>query len=715
MRRSVFSPSWHQVAELRPRLLPHARIHSHTYRGQNWFVLQDPASARHHRLTPAAYAFVRGMDGRRTVQALWDEACRCSGDHIPAQEEIVELLMQLHAQDLLYCDITPDAAELFERYRKHRSKKWKQWLLNPMSLRVPLLDPDAFLTRTVHRFSWAFGAWGALLWFVAVVPAFILAGQHWSELTENLSDRVMSAQNLLLLALVFPVVKALHELGHGFAAKAYGAAVNEMGIMFLVFAPVPYVDASATSAFRFKRQRAVVGAAGMLVEVLLAALAVYVWVLVEPGLVRSLAYNVMLIAGISTVIVNGNPLLRYDGYYILADLIEMPNLAQRGQRYYTYLCDRYLFGARDIEPPAETPAEKRWLLAYTPTSWLYRMFIMISIILFVAGEFFIVGVLLALWSATTLLIVPLWKAGKHVFTSPGLHRQRGRAIKMSLGFVAGVAFLVAVVPVPLRTDAEGVVWLPDQAILRAGNAGFFQRWLVEPGTYVQADTPVLVMDEPLLEAQLAAARARVAEAEVRYRAAQFTEPARAEIARQQLEHEQQVLARAEERHTRFIVRSAASGVLTVAVPQDMEDQYFKQGDVLGYVLEHRALIARVVVPQEDIDLVRTHLRSVELRFADAIPETYPVTILREVPGGVDKLPTAALSHVGGGRIAVDPQDPDGLKTLERHFLFDLNLPGGTSPSAFGGRVYARFDHIPEPLASQWYRYLRQLFLSRFHV
>ena len=105
------------------------------------------------------------------------------------------------------------------------------------------------------------------------------------------------------------MLKALHELGHGYAVKAFGGAVHELGVMFLVFAPVPYVDASAASEFRSKWRRALVGAAGMIVEVFIAALALYVWLAVEEGFVRALAYNVMLIAGISTVLFNGNPLL----------------------------------------------------------------------------------------------------------------------------------------------------------------------------------------------------------------------------------------------------------------------------------------------------------------------------------------------------------------------------------------------------------------------
>lgn len=715
MGRSVFSQSWHSAAPLRPRLLPHARIFPHTYRGRQWFVLQDTTGGRYHRLSPGAHALVSGMDGQRTVQQLWDEASLAGGDQIPTQDEVVELLMQLHSSDLLHCDVTPDAAELFERYAKKRRQKWQQWLTNPMSLRIPLINPDRFLARWAPRLAWALDWRGAALWLAVVLPALMLAGLHWEALTGNLSDRVLATGNLVILLLVFPFVKALHELGHGFATRVWGGTVPEMGLMFLVFAPSPYVDASASSTFRSKRRRAVVGAAGMLVELFVAALAMYVWVMVEPGAVRAVAFNVMLIAGVSTVMVNGNPLLRYDGYYILSDLIEMPNLGQRGTKYLTYLSDRYLFGARDLQPSDESPSEKRWLAGYTVLSWFYKLFVTVSIIIFVANAYFIFGVLLALWSAFGLVIMPLWKAGKHLVESPTLHQRRERAIKLTAGALALLVLLLGVVPAPLRTTAEGVVWLPEQAILRAGADGYFARWLAEPGSAVRVGAPLMQLEDRQLVAELAVAQAKVAEAEARYQVVQFSEPVQAGLARKQLEHEHSALRRIAERHARLTVLSRTDGVLTVPNGPDLPGQYFKQGDLLGYTLDRKSLVARVAVAQENIGLMRRGVAGAQLRFADAIGRTYPVRVLREVPGALGELPTAALGPSGGGVIAVDPNDSKGLKTLERVFYLDLELPPDAIPSAFGGRVFVRFEHPAEPVLSQWYRRVRQLFLSQFRV
>jgi len=715
MSRSLFSPFWHSVADLKPRLIPQASIHRHVYRNEVWYVVQDQSGGKYHRLSQSAHAIVAAMDGSRTVEAIWEQANAKSEEDACTQNDMVELLVQLHAADLLQSDATPDSAVLFERYKKKRRDTLKQWLLNPLSLKIPLLNPEPLLTRWAPPFYWCFSKLGLVLWLAIVCPAMLLAGQNWRVLTNGLSDHVLSSSNLLVMAFVFPIVKLLHELGHGIATKAWGGKVNEMGLMFLVFAPVPYVDASSSSAFPSKYQRAVVAAAGMMTELLLASLAMYVWLLTEPGIVRAVAFNTMFIAGVSTLVVNGNPLLRYDGYYICSDLIEIPNLAQRGQRYCAYLWDRYVFGVRDLESPHDSIQEKRWLALYTPLAWCYRVFVSISIILFIANEFFIFGVVLALWSLFTLVVMPLWKAYKHVTQSPALQRRRTQAFRISLGLAGGCVLFAVAFPLPLSTRADGVIWLPDQAILHAGGNGFFQRWLVQPGTKVKKGTPLYVLEDRILAADLEVSRAKVDEALANFRAEQFNDPVKAAITARQLEQEKEILGRKEEQAAKLIGYAEADGTLVAAKPQDMPGQHYKKGDLIGYVLENNQLIARVAVSQHDIDLVRTRFKTADMRLAERLQETYVIRMARQMPGGVDQLPTSALSLSGGGRIPTLPNDSEGLKTIERVFLIDFLLPSEATSAAFGERVHVRFNHGYEPLAMQALRRLRQLFLSRFGV
>ena len=333
MSQEFRSSNWYRVAEVRPRLAPQVTVQRQVFRGVAWYVLFDPVNQRTLRLTPQAWHVVARMDGQRTVQALWDDAVRVLGRDAPPQQDLIQLLAQLHEADALLSDALPDLDDLLRRRDRQRRERWQRNLLNPLSIRLRLWDPDAFLARTLPLVRWVFGPWGLLLWLVLCVPALVLAGVHWDALSHDGGSRLLSAGNLLTLVLVYPLVKALHELGHAWAAKAGGAEVHDMGLMFLVFAPVPYVDATASGAFRSKWRRALVGAAGMLVELFLAALAVMLWVLAEPGFVRSVAYNVIFVAGLSTLVFNGNPLLRFDGYYVFMDWLEIPNLGTRANRY----------------------------------------------------------------------------------------------------------------------------------------------------------------------------------------------------------------------------------------------------------------------------------------------------------------------------------------------------------------------------------------------
>ncbi len=362
--KSLLSPSWYRVAGLRLRLRAHARFHRTLYRGQLWYVLQDRTSGRFHRLSPAAHLLVALLDGQRTLEDAWGMACERLGEDALTQEEVIRLLGQLHAADVLFGDVPPDIDELADRGQRQRRRRVTMSLLNPLAVRVPLLDPDRFLDATAGISRLVFSAFGAVVFLATLIYAGLLAAQNWRPLTENIADNVLAADSLLLLLVTYPIVKALHELGHAYAVKRWGGEVHEMGVMLLVLIPVPYVDASDSMSFPEKGRRALVGAAGILVELFLASVAMIVWVNAEPGLWRAFAFNVMLIGGVSTVLFNGNPLLRFDGYYVLSDLIEIPNLANRANQYIGYLVQRYAFGVTGLDSPATTRGEAPWLFGY---------------------------------------------------------------------------------------------------------------------------------------------------------------------------------------------------------------------------------------------------------------------------------------------------------------------------------------------------------------
>ncbi|MES2098685.1 MAG: hypothetical protein V4569_02605 [Pseudomonadota bacterium] len=715
MGSDFYSSSWYRVAALAPRLSPKASISRHRYRGEAWYVLSDTTANRVHRFTPQTYFLLGQMDGRRTLDQIWNTALERLGDDAPTQDELIQLLGQLHAADVIECDVPPDSVELFERFNRTSSqRRWMQ-LRNPLFLRLPLWDPDRFLEATLPSIGRLFGWPGLLLWAVLVFPALLLVGVHWSALTENLSDRVLATGNLVLLWSVFPVVKLLHELGHAWATKARGGEVHEMGIMFMVFMPIPYVDSTAANGLRSKWARAGIGAAGMLVETALAAVAMFAWVQLEPGLLRAVCFNVLLIAGMSTVVFNINPLLRYDGYYILADLIEMPNLATRSQRWLVEQVDRLLFRTPSPRPMRTVPGEAVWLALYAPLSAVYRLVVMVSIALFVATKFFIIGVALALWAVAQSVVWPIAKGLWHVAGSDALRRQRGPAVAATLVLAGVAALLLFVVPAPYLVVNEGVVWLPDDAQVRARSAGFVERVAMTTGQGTSTGDVVLRARDPALAAQAEAQAARLDELDARLKSQWFTDRVQAEITRQALTAEQAAMDRLDSEREGLIVRTRAAGTLILPRAVDLPGRHLRKGELIGWVgaPEHR--LVRVVVGQADIESMRGRLRSVTVRLAPDSARVLAAHLVREVPAARDELPSKALAVEGGGVHAVDPRDPNGLKTLERVFQFDVALDEAPVAAPLGARAWVRFAFEPEPLGHQLWRRVRQAFLSRFDL
>lgn len=718
MGEALLSSSWYRVASVKPRLRGHVQLHRMLYRGTLWYLLQDPVSSKVHRFTPAARFVIAAMDGVRTVQQLWELTNRQLGEDAPSQDEVIRLLGQLHAADLLQSDAMPDASELFERGETQSRSTRRRSYLNPMAIRVHLWDPDRLLNAVRPMIDLLWSRWGGLLWLIVVVPALLLLPSQWAALTGNFSDRIFAVDNLLLLWLVFPLTKALHEFGHAAAVKRGGGEVHDLGIVMLLMIPIPYVEASASTVFKSKFYRAVVGASGMAVELFIAALAFYVWMMVEPSPFRAALFNVMTVAGVSTLVFNGNPLLRYDAYYILSDLIEIPNLASRSTRYWGYLIERYAFGVSGAQTAEDRPTEKAWLLVYGVLSIVYRVFVTIAIALFIGSGFFFLGVLLALWAVATMAVVPLVKAFKHIAGSARLRPHRVRVWSVVSGFVLALVLLLFVVPAPFRTVAEGVAWLPQTSQVRSGHEGFLESLVARPGTRVEKGDLLARLKDPALEASLQVSMAKVAELEATYAAALVADRAQAALALDQLVVERAALETSRSQVDKLSVRAPTAGVFLVPKPQDMPGRFFRQGDLLGHVIDQPELVARVVVGQESVDAVRSATTRVQVRLAHDPGVSLAGRLEREVPSGDAYLPSRVLSVEGGGQLATDPRDAQGSRTLERTFQFDVAVDLGSAESAavfFGGRVHALFVHPAEPLAQQWYRDIRRLFLSYFHV
>ncbi|MEE9308612.1 MAG: PqqD family peptide modification chaperone, partial [Spirochaetia bacterium] len=427
----IFHESWYRIANEHICLRASVQIRRQRFRGSLWYVLYDPFNNEFFRLRPSAYRFVARLNLNQTVEEVWKEVMSQHPDDAPGQEDVIQLLAQLYHANLLHYDLPADSAKLFERYRERKQKIRRATLMSIMFFRIPLFDPDNLLKRLLPLARVVMSPFGVALWIGVVAGAIKALIDNWAQVGVQ-TQAILAPTNLPLLYLALILIKTLHEFGHAFAVRRFGGEVHTMGIMFLIFNPLPYMDATAAWAFRSKWKRVFVGAAGIITEVFVAACAVFIWANTGPGVINALAYNMMFIASVSTVLFNINPLLRFDGYYILSDLLDIPNLHAQSSQHLRHLVERYAFGYKKSQSPAVNFSEGFWLTFFGILSGLYKLVVFTTILLFVADRFLLLGILMAVVCAVTWIMAPLIRLVQYLASSPRLERTRLRAILVCL-------------------------------------------------------------------------------------------------------------------------------------------------------------------------------------------------------------------------------------------------------------------------------------------
>lgn len=709
---ALFSPSWHRVAPLRPRLRRHARILRQTYTDGTWFLLQDDATGHFHRFTPEAWEVIGRLDGRFTVQQLWEAASARLGDAMPTQAQLVALLGQLQQADLVQVGSTADFARQTDRARRDRARKTRQRLMTPLSIYIPLLDPERFLTRTEWLVRWMFTPLGFVLWLAIIAASAVPLAMHAGQMFGSFADQAFTLQNLALMALIYPVVKVLHELGHAYAVKRWGGEVHEFGVMLMVLYPVPYLDASAAAGFRSRWQRAAVGAAGMMVEVLLAAAAVWVWVMAEPGALRAMAANVILLAGLSALIFNGNPLLRLDAYYILSDITRVPNLAQRGNAQIGHWLSR-LCGAKDLTPPSTTGGEATFLGLYALLSFGYRLLVIGVVVALIAREQLLLGALIGLWAAIAAFIWPAMKTIAKPHTDARLRPVRWR---IHAAWTSAAALLLAalfLLPVPYAKRAQAIVWPPEDAMVRAVTPGFVNEMASPPGSAVTPGAPLLRLADPEVDQRVATLEAALRRAEREYQAT-LTDRSQAVALLETLGFIRSQLDRARQAQAELVVTANATGRFVPADPERVLGLWKKRGDLLGHVADPARFTLLALVREDDIALVRDRLQRIELRFVSPPHDVQQAALLRLVPAASQTLPSPVLSLAGGGPFAPDPTARDGATAFETLVRLELSVPD-LAARRIEERAHVLFVLEPEPLGIRWWRWIRRAFQRQFGV
>jgi putative peptide zinc metalloprotease protein len=538
---------------------------------------------------------------------------------------------------------------------------------------------------------------------------------------EALQNSANPANWLLYLA-VFWAIKFIHECGHAFMCRRFGGEVHEMGIMFLVFVPTPYVDASTAWAFPSRWARMAVGAGGMIIEVFVAALLCFVWVNTTPGVrvaglpLHELTSYVIFIASITTVMFNANPLLRYDGYYMLSDYLEIPNLQMKSREYLMGLIKRHIWRLK-LQQPLPPPWQRVELFFYGIASTIYRVFVGIVIILTVAFTIPVLGMLMAIGGVITWVIVPIVKLFKYLLIEPELHRKRGRAW-LTVGVLGSLAFLLlGLIRWHVYIYADGVVEPERHEVVHVKTPGFVSQIVAHPGQHVNKGDVILVCQDDELEARIKQQRAQIERSEIARLKASVTDQAQRNIISKQIEALKDQLADLQRQKDEMTIRAGIEGNLVAPKLHEMMGKYLQRGEEIAQVATIDRLEIRAIVEQGDAQLAsEKHLATQEYPTEVRLVGRPGVVLQAEsallTPSALKTLRNPQLTAVGGGTVAVDPRDPRGTTPQTPQFELRCTLANPESLYQSGQRAFLRIRIDEKPLAWQWTRKFMQLIQTR---
>jgi putative peptide zinc metalloprotease protein len=714
----TYSDAWHRVAGVRACLRSSVRAHRQTFRGQNWVVLRDSLSSDFFRVTADAYAFVSRLGTDRTIDEVWNELMEAEPEVALTQEEVVQLLGQLHLSNLLQFDRGAAAASLFERYRERRGREIKALILGFLAIKVPLIDPDRALDRSMPLIRLIFGPVGALCYLVLLVLG-VKALMDESHRLFDQSAGLLAPGNLGLLYVGLVLAKLVHEFGHAAACKRYGGEVHKMGVMLLLFAPLPYMDATASWGFRSRFHRMLVGASGVLAEFAVAAVAALVWANSAPGVINSLAYNVIFVASVSTLLFNLNPLMRFDGYHMLVDGLDVPNLFQRSREQLKYLGERFALGVKNAEPAARTRKEAWLLPTYGVVSLVYWLMLMSTIIFFIAEQYLEVGIALAWIVFFTAIVLPLLKFAKYLVSSPRLQHQRLRAVT-STAVIGGLAFaLLAGVPMPERVRVKGVLQASDFRELYSESGGTLVQVLVRPGSWVKAGQPLARLDNPELDHEIRAARRQREQLLAQELQAVTMAVANLQPLVRQRQAVEEKIAQLLQQQKQLVVLAPIEGIWSASELEASRGQWIGRGASLGTVVDDRSWRFVAVLPQVSTHLLEAGVVYSEIRIRGQQEFNVRSARTEIMPFEQGQLPSAALGMAGGGEIAVQSGDTKGLAAAEPFFRIHAQLPPLEQAQALRrlhGRLGTMRITLPDsPLLVQWERGARQFLQRKFRI
>ena len=729
---------------LQVRRRPDLVVRRQNYLSQSYWVVKDPIGLKYFRFRDGEYAILEMLDAECTL----DEIKRRYDEQFAPQritiEELDRFIAQLHQHNL----VVTSAPGQGEQLKQRRNKKSQQELLskftNVLAIRFRGIDPDRLLTRIYPWVRWLFTGPAALAYCVLAVSALLLVLVQFEVFQGKLPgfQQFFAPTNWLLLAAVLGVTKVLHEFGHGLMCKHFKGECHEMGVMLLVLTPCLYCDVSDSWLLPSKWQRAAIGAAGIFVELILASICTFVWWFTQPGTINSICLSVMFVSSVSTILFNGNPLLRYDGYYILSDLMEIPNLRQKSSAILTRQLGKWCLGIEPPEDPFLPRTNLAMFAAYAMASFVYRWIVVLGIMFFLYKIFEpygleIFGQIMVAVSLWGLVVQPLWKLFKY-FRVPGrMEKVKPRNLLLSLGIGVPLLAAILLIPIPHRVYCPVEVEPYGAAPVYIEVPGRLIEVLVEPGAKVTKGQLLARLEDLDLDLQVAELAGRRAELSAQLAAltrARFDDPlADRELAgvRETLEAVTEELQSKQRQQQKLQLVAEKDGVVLPGLYRDPppveqgklrpwsgalmdtrnEGAWCEKGILFCRVGDPRELQALLVVDEEEIEFVAKQ-QTLEI-LLDSSPGDPLMSQLEKVGRARMKTASSRLSASAGGELVTESDERGRHRLAQTAYQAVAILPKEASPVPLGVRGQAKIFVGSQSIGSRIWRYVMRTFA--FHL
>ena len=471
------------------------------YQGERSWIVKDPVGLKYFRLQEPEYEAFQMIDGVNSYAEIKLHLENKFPEMELRIEAVYALVNSLHSSGLLLSDAAGQDQPLTQRRNKELKQKATSLVMSVMSLKFPGVDPERFLCWLYPKISWLFSRGATVFFGVVCILALLLVASNLEEFFRRLPEfsEFFNLQNLLFMGSILIVTKSIHELGHGLMCKHFGGECHEIGFMLLVMTPAMYCNTSDSWTLPNKWHRIAIGAAGMYVEVIMAAFATFLWWYTQPGFAHYLALNIMFLCSFSTLVFNANPLLRYDGYYMLSDFLEIPNLSQKSTMSLVEQLKVQCLGMKP-SPSRLMPSKNLTTFAlYSVASFAYRWFVMIAIFWFLIKLFEpygleVIGHLLISMSLFGMVVMPLYKTIKF-FAFPGRFREvKTVRVVITGALLLMLAYALFSIPITHHVTASFVTRPIDAQMVYATAPGTLTEIAFRPGDRVKAGAKIARLD-----------------------------------------------------------------------------------------------------------------------------------------------------------------------------------------------------------------------------